>query len=128
MSAKLALVDIILIGLALFLALWFQVEGSMGSVYVEHFEPVLWPVVFLHLVSFFVLGIYGRGFNSNLKDYAVLGGGVLVGVAAVMAYGFLFRANLPGSVLLIYGMLLFVFSGSMRFILGRLTDADTKRK
>ena len=129
MKVKLALVDVVILGLALFLALWFRLGGSMASVYIEHFEPVVWPVVFFHLVAFFVLGIYRRLLEFNaFMDYALLAGGVLVGVAAVMAYGFLFPTNLPGSVIFIYGLLVFVFSGSMRFILRRLMDVDKDKR
>lgn len=129
MKIKIALFDMILTGLALFLALWFQLDESITAVYFEHFEQVIWPVVLLNLVAFFVFGVYRRlWFFYTLRDYLLLGGAVLLGVAAVLAYGVVFNIMLPRSVFIIYCLLVFIFSGGMRFILRKVVDLDEVAK
>ena len=125
MKILLAALDLILTGLALFLALQFQLGGSMVVVYVEHFDGVVWPVVLLNLGAFLILGVYRRQwYYCSLKDYAKLFGGVFLGVVAIMEVGVFFGIFLPHKVLVVYGLLVVFFTAGLRFLLRRVVDGD----
>ena len=125
MKILLAALDLILTGLALFLALQFQLGESMVVVYVEHFDRVVWPVVLFNLGAFLILGVYRRQwYFYSLKDYAKLFGGVFLGVVAIMEVGVFFGIFLPHRVLVVYGLLVVLFTSGLRFLLSRVVDVD----
>ncbi len=97
----------------------------MVVVYVEHFDRVVWPVVLLNLGAFLILGVYRRQWHFySLKDYAKLFGGVFLGVVAIMEVGVFFGIFLPHRVLVVYGLLVVLFTSGLRFVLRRVVDED----
>ncbi len=115
------ILDLVLAGLALFLALQLQLGGSPQAIYAEHFEQALWPVLFLNLAAFLILGVYRRqGHLFARRDYAALLGAVLTSLLAVMSCGFFFGLLLPQRVLIFFAVLLFLFTASLRYLLSRV--------
>ncbi len=114
----LALLDAVMIGASLFIALVLRFEGRIPSVYTNNFESLLWPVIAMQILIFIFFGIYRRLWRyASVDELLLIVFTVGAGSTVSLLYSWYFELMLPRSVYIIYGVLLLFFIGGSRFSL-----------
>ncbi|HEX8101006.1 MAG TPA: nucleoside-diphosphate sugar epimerase/dehydratase [Solirubrobacteraceae bacterium] len=120
-----------LVALAYYLAyrLRFDGAGGLPEPYELLFKTTILPAVAIALLSLVVAGVYRRWMRySSHHEYARIFQGGAVGALALLGYivafqpvlttaggGRIVALNLPASVVVLYGLLLLLFLGGVRF-------------
>lgn len=114
----LALLDAVMIGASLFIALVLRFEGRIPSEYTNNFESLLWPVIAVQILIFIFFGIYRRLWRyASVDELLLIVFTVGAGSTVSLLYSWYFELMLPRSVYVIYGVLLLFFIGGSRFSL-----------
>ena len=114
----LALLDAVMIGASLFIALVLRFEGRIPSEYTNNFESLLWPVIAMQILIFIFFGIYRRLWRyASVDELLLIVFTVGAGSTVSLLYSWYFELMLPRSVYIIYGVLLLFFIGGSRFSL-----------
>ena len=126
--AVLVLIDILLVGGSLYLALVLRFEGDIPAGYMVVFERLLRPVILINLLVFFLAGLYRRFWRYASVD-ELLFVFLVVWAAAVGSYLYSVHAGLllPRSVYVIFLCLLLFLLGGSRFLLRVLADYLSRR-
>jgi FlaA1/EpsC-like NDP-sugar epimerase len=114
----LALLDAVMIGASLFIALVLRFEGRIPSEYTNNFESLLWPVIAVQILIFIFFGIYRRLWRyASVDELLLIVFTVGAGSTVSLLYSWYFELMLPRSVYVIYGVLLLFFIGGSRLSL-----------
>ena len=121
-------VDAGLVALAYYLAYALRFDGGVPELYNDLFQRTLAFVVFGSVVVFALFGLYrhwGRyrtrrdyllvGYASVVATFALLGYVALVQPRLVLRGGVFVSVPIPAGVLVLYGLMMFVFIGVSRY-------------
>jgi FlaA1/EpsC-like NDP-sugar epimerase len=134
-SLPLLVVDAGLVALAYYLAYQLRFDGEVPGLYRDLFDRTL-PFVILGSVAVFALcGLYRHWIRyASHRDYLQVVQGTVIATFALLAYvavvqpklefnGMRFTSvGIPTGVLFIHGLLVLVFTGGARFIVGALYE------
>ena len=114
----LVIIDMVLVGSALYIALLLRFEASIPPEFFANFERILWPAVLIHLMIFYLTGIYRRLWRyASVDEIMLVVFAVSAAAAATYVYSTVLEAMLPRSVYVIYWFLLLFAVGGSRFFI-----------
>ncbi len=119
----LVLLDIFMVGGALFLALHLRFEGHVPPQFFENMERLFLPFVVIHLTIFLFFGLYRRLWRyASVDELVLITLAVFLGSAGSYAYSYFSELMLPRSVYMIFFFLLLLLLGGSRLSLRLLAD------
>lgn len=128
-QVALALVDVVLVGTALAVALYLRFDWNVPADFMGNLESLLLPAVLIHLGAFFLVGLYRRLWRyASVDELMLIVVAVSAGVAGTYFFSYYFGLMLPRSVYVIHWFMLLLLVGASRISLRLLYNMLQKAR
>jgi FlaA1/EpsC-like NDP-sugar epimerase len=121
-------IDAFLVAAALYLSLVLRFEFSIMEPYGQHYNDLIFAIIFIHVIIFYLFGLYRRIWQfASIEELNSILLAVTAGSFVIYIYTNVIGTTLPRSIYIISWVLNILFIGGARFLLRIYTKRRSYR-